>query len=130
MLSNPALRIARPLDIILGMTNRSFLIIGILTLYSTIGQAQNHYDFRQQRIIEEKIFYLVSSDENIELDSLELRMIDPNWIKSINIVRPVENPEQDHTTSNNPSTANIYIELKKGHLKKYLIERREKNNDI
>jgi len=121
----------RALDIIFCMTKLTAIIIGTLISFSTLGQEQNDFKIKvRDGNIEEHIFYLLTNDGNLQLDSIELRTINPNWIKAINIVQLVEDSEKDHTTSNFPSTANVYIELKRRYLKKYLNEQAKKNDDI
>ena len=113
------------------MTKITAIIIGTLISFSTLGQEQNDFKVKvRDGNIDERIFYLLTNDGNIQLDSIELRTIDPNWIKAINIVQLAEGSKKGHTTSHFPSTATVYIELKRRYLKKYLNERKEKNNDI
>ncbi|MEQ9423125.1 MAG: hypothetical protein RJQ09_01810 [Cyclobacteriaceae bacterium] len=112
------------------MAKLTALIIGTLFSLSTLGQGLNDFKVRVSHgKIDEHIFFLETNEGIIELDSMELKALNPNWIKAINVVQLVEESEQDHTTTNLPTTTSVYIELKRRSLKKYL-KKRLKKNDI
>lgn len=113
------------------MVRVTAFIFGTLISISVLGQEQNNVKIRiRDGNIDEHVFYLLTTEGNIELDSIELQNINPNWIKSVNVVQLIEESAKGTAKISSPSVANIYIELKRRYLKKYLGERAEKNNDI
>ena len=99
------------------------VILGILISFSTFGQGANDQAIKvHDGTPEQYTFYLMTTDGNIKLDSLDLQTINPNWIKAINIVKLAEDATIDHMASGVPSTPTVYIKLKRRYLKKYLNE--------
>ncbi|MCG8319990.1 MAG: hypothetical protein MI921_10845 [Cytophagales bacterium] len=102
------------------------VLIGSLISICSFGQEQSktYSAIVRDGKIDKHVFFLVTNNGNMELDSAELRTISPGWIKALNVVKRSGDTVNDHANAS-VSTASVFIELKKRHLKKYLKSKKD-----
>ncbi|MEO9485466.1 MAG: hypothetical protein ABJG47_18545 [Ekhidna sp.] len=112
------------------MSKLLLVLIGILFTLPSHAQEQDPFRITvRDGQIDVQTFYLITGEGNIELDSIELRTISPNWIKAINVVTELQD-STDIVSPNSVTVASIFIELKKKRLKKFLESHSKGKNNI
>lgn len=99
-------------------TMRKILWIGIILLMANGAFAQSKVkkweEVKSMYLAHQHIF-LFTETGRVALDSNEFKALPAKWIKSINLVKLADKDADDV-----PSSASVFISLKKKYLKKYL----------